>query len=61
MPPTDTTLVSHYLGDGVYARFDGYYVWVYTDNGITQSTPIAFEPEVLDALNTFNAECRRNR
>ena len=23
-----------YLGDGVYAEFDGYQIWVWTSNGI---------------------------
>lgn len=48
-----------YLGDGVYARFDGFQVWVYTDNGVVQSTAIALEPAVLAALVGFDAKCRR--
>ena len=45
-----------YLGDSVYAHFDGYQVWLYTDNGYGPNTPsegIALEPAVLDALNLF--------
>ena len=49
---------STYLGDGVYAKFDGYYTWIYTSNGIKESDMIALEPEVLKALNRFDKECR---
>jgi len=48
-----------YLGDGVYATFDGYQVWVWTSNGIRESERIALEPEVLDALNRYDAQCRK--
>jgi hypothetical protein len=42
-----------YIGDGVYASFDGYSIWIWTDNGIEQSEPIALEPSVLAHLNKF--------
>ena len=42
-----------YLGDGVYAEFDGYHVVIYTSNGITNSPPIAIEPAVMAALNRY--------
>ena len=38
-----------YLGDGVYAEFDGYQVWLSTLEGMS----IAIEPPVLVALNNF--------
>jgi len=46
-----------YIGDGVYAQFDGYHIWLYTSNGIEQSDKIALEPEVLANLNNFAKEC----
>lgn len=40
-----------YLGDGVYASFDGFHVWLRT--GGTASDRIALEPAVLAALNDY--------
>ncbi len=38
-----------YIGDGVYARFDGYQIWIQTERekGIEQ---IALEPQVFNEL-----------
>lgn len=47
-----------YIGDGVYAEFDGYHIWLYTSNGVTDSDRIALEPEVLANLNNFAAQLR---
>jgi hypothetical protein len=38
-----------YLGDGVYASFDGYQVWLATQEGHR----IALEPPVLHALDRY--------
>lgn len=41
-----------YLGDGVYASFDGYQIWLDT----RMQSPIhkiALEPSTMDALDTF--------
>jgi hypothetical protein len=48
-----------YLGDGVYARFDGYQVVIWTSNGIDKSAEIALEPEVLRALVQYDADVRK--
>jgi hypothetical protein len=40
-----------YLGDGVYARWDGWQIWIRLDNGIEE---IALEPEVLQALMKYH-------
>lgn len=42
-----------YLGDGVYAAQDGYHIWIWTSDGISNSKAIALEPPVLDALNAY--------
>lgn len=44
-----------YLGDSVYATFDGYHVVLTTENGLHSdpSNTIALEPQVLDALNQY--------
>lgn len=36
-----------YLGDGVYAMFDGFQVWLTTENGVAVTNTIALDPHVL--------------
>jgi len=43
-----------YLGDSVYAKFDGYHIVLTTENGFGPSNTICLEPEVLEALNAYN-------
>jgi hypothetical protein len=42
-----------YLGDGVYAEFDGYHIWLITSDGIEDTNKIALEPQVLSALKRY--------
>lgn len=42
-----------YLGDGVYADFDGYAVVLTTENGISVTNTIVLEPEVYEALVAY--------
>ena len=42
-----------YLGDSVYAEFDGWGIVITTENGAGPSNTIYLEPEVIDALNRF--------
>lgn len=44
-----------YLGDSVYAEYDGYHVILTTRNGLPSdpSNRIAFEPQVLKGLNVY--------
>ena len=44
-----------YLGDSVYAEFDGFAMILTTENGRPQdpSNRIVLEPQVLDALDAF--------
>ena len=42
-----------YLGDGVYAAFDGHCVVLTTENGIETTNEIILEPEVLVALIAY--------
>ncbi len=44
-----------YLGDSVYAEFNGFDVTLTTENGFGPSNSIVLEPVVLDALNRFVA------
>lgn len=42
-----------YLGDGVYVNFDGYQVWLTTNDGYVDTNRIALEPEVMVALELY--------
>jgi hypothetical protein len=42
-----------YLGDSVYAAFDGYSVTLTTENGFGPSNTIILEPNTLRALSLF--------
>lgn len=42
-----------YLGDGVYAHFDGYSVVLETHNGICATNTIILEPEVVIAYQKY--------
>lgn len=42
-----------YLGDAVYAEFDGYHVILTTEDGIRSTNTILLEPEVVDGLMRF--------
>ncbi len=46
-----------YLGDGVYATFDGFSVTLDL-RGQDNTTRIVLEPEVLDALVKFRQACQ---
>jgi len=48
-----------YLGDSVYADYDGYHIWLYTDNGFGATNKIALEPNVYNALIQFNKKVKR--
>lgn len=39
-----------YLGDSVYAQFDGYHIVLTTENGYEATNTIALEPAVYHAL-----------
>lgn len=49
-----------YIGDGVYAFFDGYGIWLrcnhHSEDKCTDK--IYLEPDVLDSLNFFSKQCR---
>lgn len=47
-----------YLGDGVYAQFDGYQVWLTTENGYETTNQIALEPPVLSALEQYVSDLK---
>lgn len=44
-----------YLGDGVYASWDGFQIWLTTQTG----DKIALEPEVFQELIKFNEDLQK--
>jgi len=48
-----------YLGDSVYAAFDGYQVTLTTENGFGPTNTIYLEPNVVDALWKFIKQCEK--
>ncbi len=57
--PKKALIDDRYLGDGVYASFDGYQVWLDL-RGQDSTTRIALEPIVLAALKQFVDEINPN-
>lgn len=49
-PPPTKTPFSQYLGDAVYADYDGFHVILRTSDGICTTNTIALDPCVLQAL-----------
>ncbi len=47
--------MKEYLGDAVYADFDGYHVVLTTEDGISVTNRICLEPAVIVALNRYVA------
>ena len=48
-----------YLGDSVYAQFDGFMIVLTTENGMGPSNTIYLEPTVYDALRDWAAHLSR--
>lgn len=48
-----------YLGDSVYAEYDGFGVWLTTENGGEPSNQIYLEPRTLEALKLITNMWRR--
>ena len=46
------SIEDEYLGDGVYASYDGYHIWLDL-RGQDKTTKIALEPSVMNALMKF--------
>lgn len=47
-----------YLGDGVYVSFDGHYVWLTTEDGISITNTIALDGDVMGALFDYVRDIR---
>ena len=44
---------STYLGDGLYAKFDGYQIELYASDGIRKTNVVYLEPGVLSAFFAY--------
>jgi len=42
-----------YLGDGLYARFDGSGVWLLAEDPLIPTNRVYLEPEIYEALTKF--------
>ena len=51
--------MQRYLGDGVYAGYDGHQVWIYTDRNDGQRHSIALEAGTLTALIDYAGAAKR--
>lgn len=47
-----------YLGDGVYAIFDGYGIWLHANDHKNPTDKVYLEPQVLRDLIAFDKEVR---
>jgi hypothetical protein len=50
--------MADYLGDAVYADFDGYHIVLTTSDGLRDTNRICLEPSVYDALVRYKARLR---
>jgi len=46
-----------YLGDGCYVSFDGFSLWLTTEDGISVQNTVCLEPQVYRALLRYATEC----
>lgn len=56
---TDTSSqFNEYLGDGLYADYDGYQIEVYASNGLRKTNVVYFDPDVLRAFIRYAARLK---
>ena len=48
-----------HLGDGVYAIFDGYGIWLHANDHANPTDRVYLEPSVFDSLVRFREEVSR--
>lgn len=44
---------SEHLGDGLYATFDGYQIWLFASDGENKSPPVALERGTYSNLRRY--------
>jgi len=50
-----------YLGDSVYANFDGYQIELFTFNGLGVTNQIYLDPETLKSFLSYVKEVRNEK
>jgi hypothetical protein len=58
---TEPIIQDRYLGDGVYASFDGWHVWLDLRGSGDSRKLIALEPTVMEALQRYYSDAHRKR
>jgi len=48
-----------YLGDGLYADFDGHHIVLSAENGFSATDTVYLDPNVYDALTKYVADLKR--
>jgi len=51
--------IDSYLGDGLYATFDGWSIELYASDGVNKTNRVYLEPEVLNAFEKYIADLRK--
>jgi len=49
--------IHEYLGDGVYATYDGWGIWLKANSHLNPTDKIYLEPSVFKALSQFKSLC----
>jgi hypothetical protein len=50
--------VKRYLGDGCYVDFDGFALWLTTEDGVSVQNRICLEPDVYHAFTEYVASLK---
>jgi hypothetical protein len=48
-----------YLGDGLYAEFDGFQIELFASNGVMKTNRVFLEPNVLEAFERYVKDLRK--
>lgn len=54
-------MIKEYIGDGVYALFDGYGIELRANDFDSPTDMIYIEPSVFEALVRFNQRCKEQK
>jgi hypothetical protein len=59
--PDEPQPARRYLGDGLFASFDGFQIILAASNGIEDTNRVYLEPRVLAAFERYVADLRAGR
>ena len=49
-----------YLGDGLYAEFDGYQICLYASNGVYATNTVYLDPKVLESFLRYVEDLKKS-